>query len=101
MTLGMRGFKFPTVNPDFGLFDYGRKGSKKGKSFKGRYAIDLASNVLDLKTDKVSDLYRKGFGAFVQRRILTGRKVSTRGKSSPRTAPRRQKRRIRRDWWLR
>jgi hypothetical protein len=50
--------------------DIEKKSSKKGKTFKGRYAIDLASNVLDLKTDKVSDLYKKGAGAFGFRRII-------------------------------
>jgi len=73
-------FRFPGVPiipTELTLFDYGRKGARKGKSFKGRYAIDLASNVLDLKTDKVSDLYKGGAGAFGFRRIISKDYIKT------------------------
>jgi hypothetical protein len=72
----------PPVGAGLELFDYGRKGARKGKSFRGRYAIDLASNVLNLKTNKVSDLYKGGAGAFGFRRIISKDYIKTKRRMS-------------------
>lgn len=95
--LGLRGFGLP-VGLD--LFDYGRtRPAKKGKAVKGRYAPTITSLALNIKSSNIDKLYSKGAGAFSIRPIISTSKSSRRTKSSPRMA--RNRRKQRRDWWLR
>jgi len=90
-----RPFK-PIIPPkfDLSLFDYGKRRTGRSKNIKGRYAIDLSSNVLDLKSTSIDKLYSKGAGAFIQRRIIS--------KARPRrkTTSKKPQRKGKGDWWL-
>jgi hypothetical protein len=72
------------------LFDYGRKGAKKSKTHKGKYAPSLASIGLGITAPKVPSLYSKGAGSLIMRPIistkLTGGKKSGKRKRSSKGA---------------
>lgn len=70
---------------DFRLFDYGRKKTKKGMGRKkGRYAPTITAIGLNIKAPKVSNLYKKGFGAFSIRPIIGKNKKIKRSKPKKR-----------------
>ena len=67
------GFSFvPPVFPfpRFGLLDYEKKGRAKPKKFRGRYAPTISAIGLGITTPKIPKLYKKGFGALMQRGVL-------------------------------
>jgi len=96
------GFKVPPIPlPKFSLFDYGRKRSKKGKYFKGRYAPSVAAIGLNIKAPKIPKLYSKGFGSLILRPVIGKPKKRTKSKTKSKGGKkngRKRKRSIFEDW---